>query len=105
KCQDVQIVGCHILRYTKRGITTSSQAFNVTVDRCHIEAFPFGTQAGEYSLAPDYGVAFGNTDCAIFSSVVTGNLYGVGASGRTRVHGNHFYGNKHSIQSNSQFAM
>lgn len=105
KSQGTFINGCHITRYKLRGITTSNMAYNVVVSRSHIEAFPYGTQAGDFALAPDCGVYFGNTDCAIFSSMVVGNLVGVNAAGRTRVVGNHLYRNKHSIQSSSQFAM
>ncbi|MGJ3640189.1 tail fiber domain-containing protein [Klebsiella pneumoniae] len=108
-CVDVQksvgtyIDGCHIVRYRKAGVKGSNLAYNCTVTRCYIESFPFGTAAP--TVTPDAGIDLGNSDSVVTNCVIIGNVYGIRMAGKTRVLGNHIYGNKYSIYYNTQFGL
>jgi hypothetical protein len=102
------IEGCHVTRYLKRGIGWDDLAYNVEVKSCYVEAFPFGTggtAAENRAAAPDYGVYCGNSDGKVFGNTIIGNVYGIRLAGKTRVIGNHCYGNTWSMDASSQFGV
>lgn len=98
---------CHVTRYLDRGIGWDDLAYNVEVRSCYVGAFPYGTgEANEgRGLAPEYGIYCGNSDGKVFGNVVLGNIFGLRTAGKTRIIGNHLYGNKWSIEASTQFAV
>lgn len=109
KCVGIKVHNCAITRYLSRGVFTDTTTFNFTVSKCYVEAFPFGTGVSESdnrANAPDYGVYFGNSDNVIEdSTVITGNIYAANVPAKTRILGNHFYGNKYSLKYDDQFSL
>jgi hypothetical protein len=108
KSAGIYIRNCRITRYKKRGVTTTNSAFNVIVSQCYVEANPYlygDDGPARRALAPEAGIYFGSPDCMASGNVVIGNIWGIRTTARTRVHDNHCYGNKYSVQVTSQYVV
>lgn len=97
RCITSSFYSNQVTRYTEAGVRTLTACYNFNVLGCLIEYMPWPFISSDAN--PIAGVDFQEVDNLVTSSTIIGNINGIKCPRKTRIIGNHMYGNKYSVYS------